>query len=113
MDKTKTALIAGLLLAFASSAQAAHAQYGGSPGTAVTEEQIAECQRLGIDRQECNEHNILAARRVAIAHQNPASGSGTPMISLGGDQAWVFIGMLGAVFGGVAAAFFVKGRMGA
>jgi hypothetical protein len=110
MDRTKTALIAGLLLAFASSAQAAHGQYGGNLGTAVTEEQIAECQELGIDRQECNEHNILAARRVAIAHQNPASGSGTPMISLGGDQAWVFIGMLGAVFGGVAAAFFVKGR---
>jgi hypothetical protein len=35
------------------------------------------------------------------------------MISLGDDQAWVFIGMLGAVFGGVAAAFFVKGRTGA
>jgi hypothetical protein len=112
MDKTKTALIAGLLLAFASSAPA-HAQYGGNPGTAVTEGQIAECQGLGIDRQECNEHNVLAARRVAIAHQNPASGSGTPMISLGDDQAWVFIGMLGAVFGGVAAAFFVKGRTGA
>lgn len=102
---------AGIFLAVASSAQQAYAQYGvpGNPTARVTQEQLEECKDYGIPRAECNEHTLLAARKGQIAKENP-NGSGTPMISIDGSQTWVFVGVIGAIFGGVAAAFFVKGR---
>jgi hypothetical protein len=39
---------------------------------------------------------------------NDPEGSGTSLFAA--DQTWVFIGVLGAIFGGVAAAFFARGR---
>jgi hypothetical protein len=101
----------GIFLAVAGSAQQAYAQYGvpGNPTAGATPEQLAECEEYGIARSECTEHTLLAARRVHGLNEN-LGGSGTPMISIGGDQTWVFVGVLGAIFGGVATAFFVRGR---
>ncbi len=114
MDEIKpTALFAaaGLFLAVSGAAPQAYAQYGvpGNPTAGVTDEQLAECDDYGIAREECNEHTLLAARRGEIIKQNP-NGSGTPMISIGGSETWLYVGVLGAIFGGVAAAFFVRGR---
>ena len=52
----------------------------------------------------------LSEDRVKIANENPSTGSGTPMFA--------FDGVLGALvlstvtFGGIAAAFFVRGTKG-
>lgn len=52
----------------------------------------------------------LARERVKTAQENPGSGSGTPIMSIDGALGASVIS--GAVFGGIAAAFFVKGRSG-
>ncbi len=82
---------------------------GGSLGTA-TPEQLAECEQLDIIRENCNDITILAKKRLTAAEANPGEGSGTAMLSTETGQMTVFIGVLGAIFGGVAAAFFIKGR---
>lgn len=91
---------------------AAHAQYGveGSPVAGATPAQQQECEQYGIPKSECTENAILAKRRLTYAQENPSTGSGTPMLSTQEGQTWVFIGVLAAIFGGVAAAFFFKGR---
>ena len=91
---------------------AAHAQYGvsGSPVAGATPEQQAECKQYGIAMSECTENALLAKRRLIYANDNPSTGSGTPMLSTQEGQTWVFIGVLAAIFGGVAAAFFFRGR---
>jgi hypothetical protein len=71
---------------------------------------LQTCQNLGIERSQCNDVNILAKERLTNAQANPSTGSGTPMLSTGTGQMAVFIGVLGAIFGGVAAVFFFKGR---
>ncbi|AFU60166.1 hypothetical protein Ngar_c32500 [Candidatus Nitrososphaera gargensis Ga9.2] len=103
-------MLAGL---FAISSHGdASAQYGGSgaAGGQVTQEQLARCEELGIERSQCTDVNILARERLTAAQENPSSGSGTPMLSTETGQMAVFIGILGAIFGGVAAIFFFKGR---
>ena len=52
----------------------------------------------------------IQTRRVASADANPAAGSGTPYISADGVVGAAVIA--GAVFGGIAGAFFLKGRSG-
>lgn len=52
----------------------------------------------------------LARRRIEAAEANPSSGSGTPYLDAGGVVGASIIA--GAVFGGIAAAFFFKGRSG-
>ena len=52
----------------------------------------------------------LAARRVQAAEANPASGSGTPYLDADGVVGAAVIA--GAVFGGIAGAFFFRGRSG-
>ncbi len=91
---------------------AAYAQYGveGSPVAGATEEQIAECDQYGIPRAECTENAILAKRRLIYAQENPSTGSGTSMLSTDAGSTWLYIGVLAAIFGGVAAAFFFRGR---
>ena len=84
-------------------------QTGGSVGTA-SPEQLQECEQLDIPAGTCNDVNILAKQRLTAAQENPATGSGTPMLSTSSGQLIVFIGVLGAIFGGVAAAFFLRGR---
>jgi len=97
----------------------ASAQYGGDTGTtgatggstgSASPAQIQECQSLGIPTETCNDQQILAKKRLTAAQENPSTGSGTPMLSTEGGQMIVFIAVLAAIFGGVAAAFFFKGR---
>jgi hypothetical protein len=73
----------------------AAAQYAGAGGGGATtlEEQLE-----------------LAKRKVAAAEKNPASGSGTPYLDASGVVGASAIA--GAVFGGIAIAFVVKGRSG-
>lgn len=106
------AVLAVFFSATAASVQPAQAQYGvgGNPTTGATPQQLQECEQYGIAKTECNEHTILAKMRLTYAQENPATGSGTPMLSTQAGQTWVFIGVLAAIFGGVAAAFFFKGR---
>ena len=100
------------LVVMASTTGAAYAQSGGTGGSVGTAspEQLQECDALGIPTENCNDVTILAKKRLTAAQENPATGSGTPMLSTEGGQMTVFIGVLAAIFGGVAAAFFFKGR---
>ncbi|HET6516785.1 MAG TPA: hypothetical protein VFG25_01000 [Nitrosopumilaceae archaeon] len=52
----------------------------------------------------------LARRRIEAAEANPASGSGTPYLDADGVLGAAAIA--GAVFGGIAGAFFFRGRSG-
>jgi hypothetical protein len=98
-----------------TSAQQSYAQYGdnsgGSPGTASTE-QLARCDQLKISRNQCTDNTILAAERVQSAKEttygNNPDGSGTPYFR--GIETFAVIGILGAIFGSVAGAFYVMGR---
>ena len=56
------------------------------------------------------EQLILAERKVEYAAANPASGSGTPYLNADGVLGASIIA--GAIFGGIATAFFVRGRSG-
>nr|AIF08000.1 hypothetical protein [uncultured marine thaumarchaeote KM3_26_A01] len=56
------------------------------------------------------EHLELATRKVEYADANPATGSGTPYLDAGGVLGATLIA--GAIFGGIATAFFVRGRSG-
>lgn len=110
------------LLAGVAATGSAYAQYGGDQGVTTpsttaggsqgtaSQQQVKECQQLGISASECNDNNILAKRRLIAAQQNPSTGSGTPMLTTNSGQMIAFVVILGAIFGGVAAAFFFKGR---
>jgi len=52
----------------------------------------------------------LQRRRIESAEANPASGSGTPYLDAGGVFGAAAIAA--AVFGGISAAFFIRGRSG-
>jgi hypothetical protein len=52
----------------------------------------------------------LAERKVQKAADNPATGSGTPYLDASGVLGASVIA--GAIFGGIATVFFVKGRSG-
>ena len=56
------------------------------------------------------EHMELATRKVEYADANPATGSGTPYLSADGVLGASIIA--GAIFGGIATAFFVRGKSG-
>lgn len=86
----------------------AFAQYFGGDSASLTQEQLDFCEQYSIT--PCTQSNILAKERLLDAQANPSTGSGTPMLSTESGQTAVFIGVLGAIFGGVAAAFFLKGR---
>jgi len=100
---TKVLLTASLLAVFFfgtfGAASVAFAQYMGNVGNegqtgAYTLEEALEIQR----------------RRIEAAQANPASGSGTPYLDASGVVGASVIA--GAVFGGIAAAFFIRGRSG-
>ena len=77
----------------------AYAQYMGNVGSA------------GETGQNTLEETLeLAQRRIEAAEANPASGSGTPYLDASGVVGASVIA--GAIFGGIAAAFFVKSRSG-
>ena len=77
----------------------AYGQYMGNVGDA------------GETGQHTLEENLeLAQRRIQAAQDNPASGSGTPYLDASGVLGASAIA--GGVFGGIAAAFFIRGRSG-
>ena len=87
--------------------------YGGGGGAPVaTPEQIEECKQLGIPVFTCSEHQILAKKRVIDAYQPGGYGSGTAFFGKTFGDMGALMAVLGAVFGGVAAAFFFKSRLG-
>ena len=112
MNKPIIAALAALgVLSFAVGS--AYAQYGGGGGASVgtaSPEQLQQCEQLQIPRENCNDVTILAKERLTAAQANPATGSGTPMLSTESTSLYIFIGVLAAIFGGVAAAFFIRGR---
>lgn len=52
----------------------------------------------------------LSEDRVRIASENPSTGSGTPMFAANGVLGALILST--GVFGGIATAFFVRGRKG-
>ena len=111
MNKPIIAVLAAMA-ALTSTMGVAFAQYGGSGGTtgSASPEQLQECSQLGIPRENCSDVTILAKKRLTAAQDNPSTGSGTPMFATESGQMTIFIGVLAAIFGGVAAMFFFKGR---
>ncbi len=102
------------LAVLSSMVSVAYGQYGstgatgGSMGTA-SPEQLAECQQMGIPRENCNDVTILAKKRLT-RQENPSTGSGTPMLSTDSGQMVVFIGVLAAIFGGVSCNVLHQGQ---
>ena len=100
---TKIILVASLIAVFTvgyyAESAVAFAQYmgnvgdSGQTGTYTLEEALE-----------------LQTRRITAAEANPASGSGTPYLDAGGVVGAAVIA--GAVFGGIAGAFFIRGRSG-
>ena len=94
-----TGLMAIFVLGYYGSGSVAFAQYFGNVGEA------------GETGQNTLEETLeLAHRRIEAAQDNPGSGSGTPYLSADGVLGASIIA--GAVFGGIAAAFFVRARAG-
>jgi hypothetical protein len=99
----KTLLVAGLLgvyiLGYYGTGAVAYAQYmgnvgqGGETGSGTLEETLE-----------------LARRKIEAAEANPASGSGTPYLDASGVVGASIIA--GAVFGGIAGAFFIRSKSG-
>ncbi len=100
---TKILLAASLIAVFtiglSAQSSVAFAQYMGNVGS--------EGQTGSYTLEEALE---IQSRRVASAEANPAAGSGTPYISADGVVGAAVIA--GAVFGGIAGAFFIRGRSG-
>jgi hypothetical protein len=94
-----TALVILIASAFALPViQMAKAQYVGGGGTTGgnIEEQLK-----------------LAKAKITNAKTAGAYGSGTPMLGTNVNETTIFIAVLVAIFGGVAAAFFIRSRSGA
>ena len=94
-----TSLIAVFVVGTFGASSLAFAQYMGNVGSSgetgsFTLEEALELQK----------------RRVDSAAANPAAGSGTPVIDANGVGGAAVISA--AVFGGISAAFFFKGRSG-
>ena len=92
-------LIAVFVIGTFGASSLAFAQYMGNVGSdgetgSYTLEEALEIQK----------------RRVDAAAANPASGSGTPYLDANGVGGAAVISA--AVFGGIAGAFFIKGRSG-
>ena len=102
MNKTillAASLIAVFAIGYYAENAIAFAQYMGNVGSegetgTYTLEEALELQR----------------RRIESAQANPASGSGTPYLDANGVVGASVIAA--AVFGGIAAAFFIRGRSG-
>ncbi len=92
-------LIAVFVIGTFGASSVAFAQYLGNVGT--------EGQTGSFTLEEALE---LQKRRVESAAANPASGSGTPYLDASGVGGAAVISA--AIFGGISAAFFFKGRSG-
>ncbi len=99
----KTILITSILvvyvIGYSGIAGSAYAQYMGSVGSA------------GQTGQNTLEETLeLAKRRIEAAQANPASGSGTPILSA--DGVFGAAAISAVVFGGIAGVLFFKGKQG-
>jgi hypothetical protein len=99
----KTLLIATIftvyILGYYGASGLAFAQYMGSVGSA------------GETGQNTLEETLeLAKRRIEAVQNNPAAGSGTPIISADGVIGAAAISA--AIFGGIAGVLFFKGKQG-
>jgi len=106
MNKTVLMAIASVVLALAATEQS-YEQYTDS-GTEVTAETLKKCEKLEIPRTQCNESTVLQAERIGLA--KTGNGSGTSILAKETEQMIIFIGVLGAIFGSVAGAFFIAGK---
>lgn len=77
----------------------AAAQYGGSSGSGA-----------GVGSATLEEQLELAKAKMKAVQENPATGSGTPYLDATGVVGASVI--VGAIFGGIAIAFFLRGRSG-
>ena len=100
---TKILLAASLIAVFTvgyyAESAVAFAQYMGNVG--------GEGQTGSYTLEEALE---LQRRRIESADANPAAGSGTPYLDAGGVVGATLIAA--AVFGGLSAAFLIRGRSG-
>jgi len=100
---TKILLVASLVAVFTVGYYAdnvvAFAQYMGNVGSQGETGEYTLEEALEIQH-----------RRILAAEANPASGSGTPYLDANGVAGAAVIA--GAVFGGIAGAFFIRGRSG-
>ena len=95
MSRKKT-IIAGVMLSILilpSVSSLAFAQYIPSSGNTGLEDYLK-----------------LSEDRVKIASENPSTGSGTPMFAADGVLGALILST--GVFGGIASAFFIRGRKG-
>lgn len=93
------AIMTVFMLGYYGASSVAFAQYMGNIGS-----------QGETGQNTLEETLLLAQRRIEAAESNPASGSGTPYLDAGGVVGASIIA--GAVFGGIAAAFFVRARSG-
>ena len=101
--------MAGILAVLSThQQQSSFGQYGDAGGTGASAETLEDCKRLEIPATQCNEYTVLQAERIVVA--KTGGGSGTPMLPTETGPLVMFIGVIAGVFGGVAGAFFVKGR---
>lgn len=101
------AIVAGALALFPVQALAQYPP-GGVGG--ITEGTLQRCDELNIPRAQCSEATVLQAERIIQAQQSTEKGSGTAMLATETGQMVIFVGVLAAVFGSVAGAFFAMGR---
>ncbi|MFB5617793.1 MAG: hypothetical protein ACE5Q4_03935 [Nitrosopumilus sp.] len=92
-------LIAVFTIGFYAESAVAFAQYMGNVGS--------EGQTGSYTLEEALE---IQKRRIDAAEANPASGSGTPYLDASGVIGASVI--TAAIFGGIAGAFFIRGRSG-
>jgi len=107
--------VAVLAIAVSIPAFAYLPNIGGGPQVA-SPKQIEECKALGIPEFTCTEQTLLAKKRVIEATRESAGkflgDSGTAMFGRGFGEMGAFVAALGTIFGGVAAAFFARAKMG-
>lgn len=102
MNKTillAASLIAVFTIGYYAENAIAFAQYMGNVGSKGETGEYTLEEALEIQR-----------RRIEAAEANPASGSGTPYLDASGVVGASVIAA--AVFGGIAGAFFIRGRSG-
>jgi hypothetical protein len=97
---TAVLFLAGSAFILPATFQVAHAQYAPPTGTPG-----AGGEAGGIEEQL-----QLAKEKISNAESQGAYGSGTPMLGANISETIIFIGILAAIFGGVAAAFFIRSR---
>ena len=100
MNKLNILIVTAIVMVIGTAflgLQTAVAQYtgggGGSTGGSTLEEELK-----------------LAQEKLQLAGQEGAYGSGTSMVTGDTNQTAIFIVILVAIFGGVAAAFFIMSR---